>query len=313
MPLTGDGHVHSEWSWDTGDPASDAAGRMQAMCRRALKIGLPALALTERLDLTGWIIDQDDLLDHLRPLVGDGGLLTPDPLDVGGYLDSIDRCRRQFPELRILSGVEFGQPHIDAARARQLLDLSALDRVNGSLHTLPMSDQPGALRCEPITLYRRWPADRVIGEYLAEVRRMIAGSDAYAVFTHIDYPVRYWPTGQEGPFDPRVFEEAFRQAMRDIAWQRQGAVAEHWWPATAMDPAVLERGRRPCDHLRQRCAHHRRLGRQLLRSNGNGRALRLSPRPSPRGLLDPLTVPRWRFLSVRSICLASWSTGPRWA
>ena len=275
MPLTGDGHVHSEWSWDTGDPASDAAGRMQAMCRRALKIGLPALAFTERLDLTGWIIDQDDLLDHLRPLVGDGGLLTPDPLDVGGYLDSIDRCRRQFPELRILSGVEFGQPHIDAARARQLLDLSALDRVNGSLHTLPMSDQPGALRCEPITLYRRWPADRVIGEYLAEVRRMIAGSDAYAVFTHIDYPVRYWPTGQEGPFHPRVFEEAFRQAMRDIAWQRQGAGAEHWWPATAMDPAVLERGRRPCDHLRQRCAHHRRLGRQLLRSNGNGRALRL--------------------------------------
>ena len=67
------------------------------MCRRALKIGLPALAFTERLDLTGWIIDQDDLLDQLRPLVGDGGLLTPDPLDVGGYLDSIDRCRRQFP------------------------------------------------------------------------------------------------------------------------------------------------------------------------------------------------------------------------
>ena len=59
--------------------------------------------------------------------------------------------------------------------------------MNGSLHTLPISDEPGALRCEPITLYRRWPADRVIGEYLAEVRRMIAGSDGYAVFTHIDY------------------------------------------------------------------------------------------------------------------------------
>ena len=44
MPLTGDGHVHSEWSWDTGGPRSAAAGRMGAMCRRALKIGLPALA-----------------------------------------------------------------------------------------------------------------------------------------------------------------------------------------------------------------------------------------------------------------------------
>ena len=77
------------------------------------------------------------------------------------------------PDYRILREVELGQPHIDAARARQLLDLSALERVDGSLHTLPMSDQPGALRCEPITLYRRWQADRVIGEYLAEVRRAV--------------------------------------------------------------------------------------------------------------------------------------------
>jgi len=47
---------------------------MLAMCRRALKIGLPALAFTEHLDLTGWVIDPEDLLDHLRPLVGDNGL-----------------------------------------------------------------------------------------------------------------------------------------------------------------------------------------------------------------------------------------------
>ena len=129
MPLTGDGHVHSEWSWDTGGPRSAAAGRMEAMCRRALKIGLPALAFTEHLDLTGWVIDPEDLLDHLRALVDDNGLLIPEPLDVAGYLESVERCRQQFLELRILSGVEFGQPHIDADKARQLVDLSALDRV----------------------------------------------------------------------------------------------------------------------------------------------------------------------------------------
>jgi histidinol-phosphatase (PHP family) len=162
MLLTGDGHVHSEWSRDTGGPRSAAAGRMEARCRRALKIGLPALAFTEHLDLTGWVIDPEDLLDHLRPLVGDNGLLIPEPLDVAGYLESVERCRRLFPELRILSGVEFGQPHIDADKARQLVDLSALDRVNGSLHTLPISDESGALRYEPITLYRQWPAERVI-------------------------------------------------------------------------------------------------------------------------------------------------------
>jgi histidinol-phosphatase (PHP family) len=54
---------------------------MEAMCRRALKIRLPALAFTEHLDLTGWAIEQEDLPDHLRPLVGDNGLLTPEPID----------------------------------------------------------------------------------------------------------------------------------------------------------------------------------------------------------------------------------------
>ena len=98
--------MHSEWSWDTGGPRSDAAGRMEAMCHRAVKMGLPALAFTEHLDITGWAIGQEDLLDHLRPLVDANGVLTPDPLD--------------------------------------------------ALHTLPVSDTPGAVRSEPITLYRRW-------------------------------------------------------------------------------------------------------------------------------------------------------------
>jgi len=55
MGLAGDGHVHSEWSWDVGlgDPHSHAAGLMGSMCRRAVQIGLPALAFTEHLDVTG--------------------------------------------------------------------------------------------------------------------------------------------------------------------------------------------------------------------------------------------------------------------
>jgi len=229
---------------------------MEAMCRRALKIGLPALAFTEHLDLTSWVIDPEDLLDHLRPLVGDDGLLIPEPLDVAGYLESVERCRRQFPDLCILSGVEFGQPHIDADKARQLVDLSALDRVNGSLHTLPVSDESGALRSEPITLYRQWPAERVIWEYLAEVRRMIAGSDVYEVLSHIDYPVRYWPTGQEGPFNPRVFEDVFRQVMGDLAGSGRalelnvGGPLRPWIPQWWSEKAAV-RSRSPAMRIRR--------------------------------------------------------------
>lgn len=218
MALTGDGHVHSEWSWDVslGEPRVRAAGRMEEMCRRAVQIGLPALAFTEHLDLTGWDIEAEDLPDPLGSLVVDG-VLTPPVMDVEGYLDCIERCRIQFPEVRILTGVEFGQPHLGEDRARQLMDLDAIDRVNGSLHTIPLAEGLDSARSEPYTLYRRWPAEKVVQTTLAEVPAMLAGSSACAVFCHLEYAVRYWPKEQEGPFDPKRFEGEFRQAMRAIA------------------------------------------------------------------------------------------------
>lgn len=85
-------------------------GTIEPMCRPAVQIGRPALAFIEHLDLTSWANEPDDLPDRLRPLVDDNGMLTP-PLPEGeGCLDSVEHCRRTFPELRILTGVEFGQP-----------------------------------------------------------------------------------------------------------------------------------------------------------------------------------------------------------
>lgn len=46
---------------------------------------------------------------------------------------------------------------------------------------------------------------------------MVAGSDVFEVFTHLDYAVRHWPSVEAGPFDPSRFEEGFRAAMRAIA------------------------------------------------------------------------------------------------
>ena len=46
---------------------------------------------------------------------------------------------------------------------------------------------------------------------------MVDGGGNFEVFTHMDYAVRCWPTEQHGPFDPRPFEDGFRQAMRAIA------------------------------------------------------------------------------------------------
>ena len=213
MTLTGDAHVHSEWSWDTGGPSSpDAVGRMELTCERAARIGLPALVFTEHFDFGSWSSREADERPHLRSVIADG-ILTPPPLDIPGYLESIERCRRRFPELTILTGVEFGEPHQYADEAAALVELGVIDRINGSLHRIPL----GGERSEPGMLMREWSAAEVMWAYLEELPRMVAGSDAFEVFTHIDWVARYWPVDAVGPFDPRPFEEGFRSGMRVLA------------------------------------------------------------------------------------------------
>lgn len=212
--LAADAHVHSEWSWDAGsDPAS--AGAMRRICDRATRIGLPAVVFTEHLDLEdSWRIDDGDIGDGPQVYVDETGHVHVPEFDAGGYLEAIERCRHDYRELRILTGVEFGQPHLWDAEAADLLASGVIDRVNGSLHMLPFDNGD---RTEPTTLYRYRPADEVMWAYLEEIPRMVAGSDSFTVFTHIDYAVRSWPAVTAGPFDPRQFEEGFRAAMRAIA------------------------------------------------------------------------------------------------
>jgi histidinol-phosphatase (PHP family) len=212
--LPADAHVHSEWSWDAGsDPES--VGSMRRTCEHAVRIGLPALVFTEHLDFAGeWIVEHGDIGLHAQKYVDATAHVRLPEFDTAGYLDSIARCRADFPDLRILTGVEFGQPHLENPFADDLLASGVIDRVNGSLHMIPIGD---GVRTEPTTLYRSRPADEVMERYLDELLRMIAGSDAFAVLCHIDYAVRSWPASKVGPFDPRRFESGFRAAMRALA------------------------------------------------------------------------------------------------
>ncbi len=140
MMLPADAHVHSEFSWDAAtDPASEDL--MRRMCARAERIGLPALVFTEHLDYEDqWFVDEGDMGAFAGTLVEPNGRVSLPPFDLDGYLDAIDRCRREFPGVRILTGVEFGQPHLWADAAASVLSRGAIDRVNGSLHMLPFAD-----------------------------------------------------------------------------------------------------------------------------------------------------------------------------
>lgn len=172
-------------------------------------MGLPALSFTEHVDYTPFRAGY--LVEEFSHLVTDGILTAPE-LDAVGYLDCVDRCRAEYPGLRILTGMEVGQPHRHGSEVAALLAAGPFDRVIGSLHCLPDGEE----FAEPFELFPRYPAEDVLREYLAEVPRMVAASEVFDVFGHIDYPVRSWPEYARR-FDPDDFEEEFRQALRALA------------------------------------------------------------------------------------------------
>jgi histidinol-phosphatase (PHP family) len=181
-----------------------------------------ALAFTEHVDHTAWPIAPDGIYAdaQLTAVAGADGLLTPPEFDPVGYLEAIERCRERFPNLRILSGLEMGEPHWHAAACAKVLGAGRFDRVLGSLHCLPDGDG----FAEPCGIYPHRPAGEVVREYLAEVARLVTQSDTFSVLAHIDYPVRSWPEREGGRFDLSAFEEEFRNALRATA--RSGKALE---------------------------------------------------------------------------------------
>jgi histidinol-phosphatase (PHP family) len=158
-----DCHVHSQFSYDAPD------GSMESSCERGVRLGVPAIAFTE----------------HANYVPG-----AP-PLDVRAFAESVDRCRRRFPALNVLAGVELGEPHRFPAEVDALLNSYPFDLVLGSCHSIPVDGRlveigdEGTL--EPDV------ADENVRSFFAETLALVQSAPAFAALAHLDYPKRYWP------------------------------------------------------------------------------------------------------------------------
>jgi histidinol-phosphatase (PHP family) len=203
--LPTDSHVHSQWSWDA------PFGAMEETCRRAVELGLPAIAFTEHADFTPWVLDPaEEVPEHWRDLVT-GGVLTPPPPDLAGYRDSLDRCRRKFPDLRILSGVELGEPHWHPSSAGAVL-AGGFDRVLASVHCAPAEGG----HADIFMHLRDQDPGPVMRGFLAECAALITAFADFDVLAHIDYPVRFWPPSAR-PYDPLDYQDETRHVLRALA------------------------------------------------------------------------------------------------
>lgn len=180
-----DNHVHTEWSWDARH------GNMEESCRRAVELGLPSIAFTEHAD---WIRGPQAVFD------------------VEGYFECIESCRRAYPELRVLSGIEMGEPHLFPEAARALLS-APFDRVLVSVHCVEWEG-----RCVDASergFLSPANVDAVFHLYLREVLALLESDQQFLVLAHLDYPKRYWPA--EPGYEEAPYEEEFRAILRAAA------------------------------------------------------------------------------------------------
>jgi len=211
--MPADNHVHSRWSWDTATTSS-----MELACARAVEIGLPGLAFTEHVDFTEWsAADAEHLADPSAPpyrptRVGPRHGVTL--LDVDGYSADLARCREAFPQLRILSGIEAGEPHLFPASVAAVLAAGDFQRVLGSLHGIP---DDGTLTAVDRALFDKLGAHELMRRYFAELVVLVSSSSVFNVLAHCDYPRRYWPTARVGAYAESAFEDEYRAVFRALA------------------------------------------------------------------------------------------------
>ena len=175
---------------------------MEKSCERALEVGLPAIAFTEHAD---WA------------LVHEG----QHTVDIEGYFESVERCRAKFPNLRILTGVELGEPHWFPDETKTLLAAGPLDQVLGSIHCIRL--EGGMLDASQFRLRPRIDFPAAVREYLREVLAMVDSGQPFETLAHLDYPKRYWLDGLP-PYKEVDYEAEIRAILKAAA--RTGRVLE---------------------------------------------------------------------------------------
>lgn len=175
---------------------------MEHSCARALELGLPAIAFTEHAD---WAVVHKG--QHA--------------VDIEGYLDAVERCRLQFPGLRILTGVELGEPHWFPDKTSAMLAAGPLDQVLGSVHSVHMAGD--TLDASQFRSREGLDFRAAVREYFRELLALTESNQPFEVLAHLDYPKRYWLEG-EAPYREQDFQDEIKAVLGAAA--RSGRVLE---------------------------------------------------------------------------------------
>lgn len=165
-----DSHIHTTHSFD-------GRSAMREQLEKARELGLFAAAFTEHMEINSAPEEENEK-------------------SIEESLNEIEKLRCEYPEIKILRGVELGQATQDINRAERLLDHLDFDFVLGSLHNLNNEEDFYFLH------YTDDTAVRLYDRYLSELKELVEWGK-FDSLAHMTYPLRYM-TGREGiemPFE----------------------------------------------------------------------------------------------------------------
>ena len=157
--MLADCHLHTEFSTDSETP-------MRAQAERALELGIPAICVTDHMDMD---YPQGEFW-----------------LDTDRYMEAVRRLQEEYRgRLEICFGVELGLMEHLRARQEEYLKKYPFDFVIGSVHLIHGEDPYNG------ELFRKYGDEEVFREYFRLSHRLLADAPSIQSWGHLDYVVRY--------------------------------------------------------------------------------------------------------------------------
>lgn len=189
-----DSHVHSEFS-------SDSKASLESIINRALELGLPKICITDHHD-----IDFPASLDGYDF-----------QLDAPRYLAAMKELKEKYKDvIDIRIGVEQGLMTSVSEKVKDFAKkYTELDFIIGSSHLVRGMDPYYS------SYYEGRTEKEGIADYFKSILENVSVIDDFDVYGHLDYVVRYCPSGEK-IFDMNDYRELFEQIFKLLIYKGKG-------------------------------------------------------------------------------------------
>lgn len=184
-------HVHNRYS-------SDGRGSTEEVCRRALELGFEQICLTNHAETLGsdgvWTLDLVEARDRFEELQHE-----------------IERLQPEFPDLRILLGIELEYRPEWVETLDALVSSVDFDLVLGSVHVV--DGQPISGGSAVGEYFGRLDRDEAYGRYFEVLDEMVRWG-GFDVVGHFDLVKRFGAKYYDSGTEVRAFEPQIRTILR---------------------------------------------------------------------------------------------------